>query len=81
MEKWATDHELGRYLDESIEDWLRRYELTEMIDEKAINIYRDVRYGEREVKPDYKKRYFDQINQLKSVLKDRYITESKKDTQ
>ncbi|WP_279402008.1 hypothetical protein [Piscibacillus salipiscarius] len=52
-----------------------------MIDEKAINIYRDVRYGEREVKPDYKKRYFDQINQLKSVLKDRYITESKKDTQ
>lgn len=75
LEKWAGQKGVGRYHDESIDEWLIRYELNELIDESAVDIYKNVRYGQYSVEPSQKKRYFKQIDLLKQNLKQHIANE------
>lgn len=75
LEKWSKKNGVGRFFDESIDEWLSRYNLSEMIDDEAVKIYRDVRYGQFEIESDQKKRYYKQLDSIKLTLKQHYVKE------
>ncbi|RPF50161.1 hypothetical protein [Aquisalibacillus elongatus] len=69
LEKWSINNGLGRYVDESIHDWLERYKIHHLIDDEVIQIYRDVRYGQHQLSTDETRRFMKQIGQVKQQLK------------
>ncbi|MGM8214747.1 hypothetical protein ACLIA0_04130 [Bacillaceae bacterium W0354] len=71
LEWWASKKNLGRYQFESIEDWLKRYNVSHLIESEAINLYRNVRYGGFHVNENIKNQYIQQIEQIKKELQNK----------
>ncbi|MFB9974497.1 DUF4129 domain-containing protein [Allobacillus sp. SKP2-8] len=69
LERWAAKHQLGRYYDETVEQWLQRLQLDPNRYTDAIHLYQKVRYGEQNVTEDQKRHYTDQLTDLKNTLK------------
>ncbi|TFB22098.1 hypothetical protein E3U55_07290 [Filobacillus milosensis] len=70
LEEWAAKKGIGRYKDESIHDYLQRYNIKHLVDDDVIQIYRNVRYGFSDIDSHNKNYYITQINQLKQHLKE-----------
>ncbi|GEL78806.1 DUF4129 domain-containing protein [Tenuibacillus multivorans] len=73
LENWAAKKGLGRFVDESIEEWLSRYRIAHVVDHEAIQIYRHVRYGSQEIDTHQKKQYLQQISEIKEQLKTEWL--------
>lgn len=69
LELWAAKEKVGRFQFESIEDWLNRYQLNHLVEDEVIEVYRNVRYGQKDINQSLKRNYLQQIEQLKNELK------------
>ena len=69
LERWAAKHQLGRYYDETVEQWLQRLQLDPNRYKDVVHLYQKVRYGEQSVTEDQTRHYNDQLTDLKNTLK------------
>ncbi|MFC0015973.1 MULTISPECIES: DUF4129 domain-containing protein [Allobacillus] len=69
LERWAAKRKLGRYDDETVEQWLHRLQLDTNRYADVIDFYQTVRYGEQHLTEDEKRQYTDQLIELKNTLK------------
>ncbi|OZT76526.1 hypothetical protein CFN03_11735 [Salinicoccus roseus] len=68
FEKWLASKGLGRYRNETIEEWIRRCRLEEIVDSDKLEIYRRTRYMDQETSDaDYQK-YKYAIDHMKQVI-------------
>lgn len=69
LEYWAAKRKIGRYADETVNQWLRRIELDASSYQDVIDVYQHVRYGESTFSENQRETYFAQLRQLKQDLK------------
>ncbi|WP_342388288.1 hypothetical protein [Salinicoccus bachuensis] len=68
FEKWLASKGLGRYRDETIEEWILRCRLEEIIDSDKLEIYRRTRYMDQDTSDaDYRK-YKHAIDHMKTAI-------------
>ncbi|MFC0014218.1 MULTISPECIES: MFS transporter [Allobacillus] len=68
LEKWATDQNVGRYRDETIDEWLDRQQIFGHERQEVIELYEKIRYAEKDDESRAKS-FQDNISLLKQMLK------------
>lgn len=68
FEKWLAKQKLGRYHDETINEWIKRLNLESVIPEEEINNYLQYRYKDTELSDEAFKEFRDNIKIIKKRL-------------
>ncbi|WP_188207320.1 cation:proton antiporter [Alkalibacillus aidingensis] len=72
LERWAAKKDVGRYHHETIEEWFERIGLADQVSDSMLNTYERVRYKEDLDLPYDQQTYLDEIEKVKSLIKEKY---------
>ncbi|GAB3067673.1 hypothetical protein ACFOU0_00750 [Salinicoccus sesuvii] len=68
FEKWLAVKSMGRYRNETIDEWISRRQLEDIIDTTTLETYRRTRYMSSEVSEDEYKTYRQAIGRMKKEI-------------
>jgi hypothetical protein len=69
FEKWLAKKGLGRYYDETIEEWVRRLDLKSIINQRDLNKYQQYRYRDTDLDEAEFLAFKESIDNIKQQLK------------
>lgn len=73
FEKWLAKNDIGRYHNETISDWLKRYDFLSIIQSEDFDTYRKVRYyGERVDEAEFKQ-FVKCIDEIKTAITETHL--------
>ncbi len=73
FEKWLAENNIGRYHNETISDWLKRYDFVDIIDPTDFDTYRKTRYYGERVNEDEFKQFVNRIDTIKTDITRTYL--------
>ncbi|MFB9860220.1 hypothetical protein ACFPFV_08395 [Salinicoccus siamensis] len=68
FEKWLASKGMGRYRNETIEEWIDRLKLDTLIDQEQLDTYMETRYRSQDATPQDYKAYKDNIRMMKKAI-------------
>lgn len=68
FEKWVAERGLGRYDDETIDDWINRMEFNNIIKPTDFDVYRETRYLSKEVSEEDYRDFKANIERIKKAI-------------